>query len=108
MLPEARLGQRRRLCFTALVSGYTEDGAAFEEKATVRDVSVHGAYLCLSNRPRLQSELRVVIHGTDDPTGAGAISLRATVRHCEARRNKGQNGVGVFFIDDVEPEPPRD
>jgi len=107
-LPEARLGQRRRLCFTALVSGYTEDGVAFEEKATVHDVSVHGAYLCLSNRPRLQSELRVVIQSADDQTGAGAVSLRATVRHCEPRQNKTQNGVGVFFIEDVEPERPRD
>jgi len=108
ILPEARLGQRRRLCFTALVSGCTEEGVAFEEKATVRDVSVQGAYLCLNNRPRLQSELRVVIQGSDDPTQPGALSLRATVAHCEPRPHKGQNGVGVFFIEDEEPEPPRD
>jgi phosphoribosyl 1,2-cyclic phosphodiesterase len=105
VLPEGRLGQRRRLGFTALVSGCTEEGTPFEEKATVRDVSVQGAYLFLTKRPRLQSELRVVIQGTDDQ---GAVSLRATVTHCETRGNKGQNGVGVFFIEDAEPEPPRD
>jgi phosphoribosyl 1,2-cyclic phosphodiesterase len=107
-LPEARLGQRRRLCFPAMVSGYAEDGTAFEEKATIRDVSVQGAYLCLSSRPRLQSELRVVVAATDDHTGAGSVSLRATVTHCEPGQSKGQNGVGVFFIEDREPEPPRD
>lgn len=108
VLPEARLGQRRHLCFTATVSGQTEDGTAFEEKATLRDISVQGAYLCLSNRPRLQSELRVVITSPEDRNGAGALSLRATVTHCEPGRNKDQNGVGVFFIEDAEPEPPRD
>ena len=107
ILPEARLGQRRRLHFTAVVSGQTEDGTAFEEKATVRDVSVQGAYLCMVNRPRLQSELRVTIDSQDDATRPGALSLRATVTHCESR-NKDQNGVGVFFIEDAEPEPPRD
>jgi len=107
VLPEARLGQRRRLCFAATVSGLKEDGTPFEEKATVRDISVQGAYLCLSSRPRLQSELRVAIEGPQQ-AGTGALSLRATVTHCEKRRSKDQNGVGVFFIDDAEPEPPRD
>ncbi len=107
VLPEARLGQRRRLCFLATVSGRTEDGMPFEEKATVRDISVQGAYLWLHHRPRLQSELRVVIDGPQQ-AGAGALALRATVTHCEARRSKDQNGVGVFFIEDAEPEPPRD
>ncbi|MGB0036243.1 MAG: MBL fold metallo-hydrolase, partial [Candidatus Acidiferrales bacterium] len=44
---EARVGQRRRLRFAATVSGQTADGAIFEEKATVRDISLQGAYLCL-------------------------------------------------------------
>src|SRR6202167_3130977 len=34
---ESRIGQRRRLRYTATVSGQTEDGKSFEEKATVRD-----------------------------------------------------------------------
>jgi len=108
VLPEARLGQRRRLAFTANVSGQTEDGTPFEEKATLRDISVQGAYLCMSHRPRLQSELRVVIEPPEDQNRASALSLRATVTHCEAGRNKDQNGVGVFFIEDAEPDPPRD
>ena len=107
VLPEARLGQRRRICFAATVSGLTEDGTPFEEKATVRDISFQGAYLCLSNRPRLQSELRVVIEASQS-SAAGALSLRATVTHCETRRSKEQTGVGVFFIEDAKPEPPRD
>ena len=44
-MKETRLGQRRRLRFTATVSGQTEDGTPFEEKATVRDISLQGAYL---------------------------------------------------------------
>lgn len=107
-MPEARLGQRRRLAFTANVSGLTEDGTPFEEKATLRDISVQGAYLCMTHRPRLQSELRVVIEPQENQNGAGALSLRATVTHCEDGRTKSQNGVGVFFIEDAEPEPPRD
>ena len=38
-------GLRRRLRFTATVTGQTEDGAAFKKKAMVRDLSLHGAYL---------------------------------------------------------------
>ncbi|HTR46662.1 MAG TPA: MBL fold metallo-hydrolase [Verrucomicrobiae bacterium] len=108
LLPEARVGQRRRLCFTATVSGQAEDGTPFEEKAKVRDISVQGAYLSLTNRPRLQSELRVVIDSPEPQGTQSALSLRATVTHCEASRNKDGNGVGVFFIEDAEPEPPRD
>ena len=108
VLPEARLGQRRHLCFVATVSGQTEDGIAFEERATLRDISVQGAYLCMNNRPRLQSELRVIVESPEGRDGAGALSLRATVTHCEPGRGRDQNGVGVFFIEDAEPEPPRD
>jgi phosphoribosyl 1,2-cyclic phosphodiesterase len=107
-LPESRLGQRRRLRFAATVTGHAEDGTTFEEKATLRDISLQGAYLCLNNRPRLQSELRVVIEAAGDPNRGSLLSLRATVIHCEPGREKDQNGVGVFFIEDVESEPPRD
>jgi phosphoribosyl 1,2-cyclic phosphodiesterase len=107
-LPESRLGQRRRLRFAATVSGQAEDGTTFEEKATLRDISLQGAYLCLNNRPRMQSELRVVIEASGDPNRASVLSLRATVVHCEPGREKDQNGVGVFFIEDADSEPPRD
>src|SRR5579863_563199 len=78
-LPESRLGQRRGLRFAATVIGQTDDGTHFEEKATLRDISMQGAYLCLTNRPRLQSELRVVIEAAGDQNRASALSLRATV-----------------------------
>jgi phosphoribosyl 1,2-cyclic phosphodiesterase len=107
-LPESRLGQRRRMRLSATVCGQAEDGTAFEEKATLREVSLQGAYLFLKKRPRLQSELRVVIESTAESNQASAISLRATVVHCESLRGKEENGVGVFFIEDTEPEPPRD
>jgi c-di-GMP-binding flagellar brake protein YcgR len=107
-LPESRLGQRRRIRFAATVSGQTEDGASFEEKATLRDVSLQGAYLSLNNRPRLQSELRVVIEAAGEQNRSSTLSLRATVVHCAPGREENQNGVGVFFIEDAESESPRD
>lgn len=107
-LRESRLGQRRRLRFTATVSGRTEDGVPFEEKATVRDLSVQGAYLALSSRPRLQSELRVVIEASGDPTRSSLLSLRATVVHFDPGREKSQNGVGVVFIEESDAGRTRD
>jgi c-di-GMP-binding flagellar brake protein YcgR len=107
-LPESRLGQRRRLRFAATVTGQTDDGNSFEEKATLRDVSMQGAYLCLTNRPRLQSELRVVIEAVGEQNRTSQLSLRATVVHCARGREEGQNGVGIFFIEDAESESPHD
>ena len=104
----SRVGQRRRFRFTAVVSGLSEDGRTFEEKATVRDLNLQGAYLCLSNRPKLQSEVRVVIEATGDPAASSVISLRGTVVHFDAGREKSQNGVGVVFIDDSDPARPHD
>ncbi|HXZ10779.1 MAG TPA: MBL fold metallo-hydrolase [Candidatus Sulfotelmatobacter sp.] len=100
---ETRLGQRRRLRFNAVVSGHLDDGTPFQEKAMVRDLSLQGAYLCLKNRPRLQSEMRVVIEAAGDPSRSSMLSLRATVVHFDAGREKTQNGVGVVFIEDPEP-----
>ncbi|MGA7625983.1 MAG: MBL fold metallo-hydrolase [Candidatus Acidiferrales bacterium] len=105
---ESRLGLRRRLRFAATVTGQTEDGAAFEEKGMVRDLSLHGAYLALNSRPRLQSEVRVVIEATGDPTRSSVLSLRGNVVHFDPGREKNQNGVGVVFIEDPDPGRPRD
>jgi phosphoribosyl 1,2-cyclic phosphodiesterase len=98
----SRIGQRRRLRFTAIVSGQLEDGGAFEEKATVRDLSLQGAYLCLNNRPRLQSEMRVVIEASGEKDRSSMLSLRGTVIYCDPGREKTQNGVGVMFIEERE------
>jgi ribonuclease Z len=105
MMRGSRHGQRRRLRFLATVTGQSEDGAAFKEKATVRDLSLQGAYLCLNHCPKLQSELHVVIEASDDQKRASALSLRATVVHCEPGREKTQHGVGVVFIEDAGPTP---
>ncbi|MGC1256774.1 MAG: PilZ domain-containing protein, partial [Candidatus Acidiferrales bacterium] len=105
---ESRLGLRRRLRFAATISGLTDDGKPFEEKATVRDLSLQGAYLALNSRPRLQSEVRVVIEASGDPTRSSMLSLRGTVVHFDLGREKNQNGVGVVFIEDPDPGRPRD
>lgn len=105
---ESRLGQRRRLRFNATVSGQCEDGSMFEEKAMVRDLSLHGAYLCLNSRPRLQSEMRVVIEAAGDATRSSMLSLRATVVHFDPGREKNQNGVGVVFVEETDPRRPID
>ncbi len=107
-LPESRMGQRRRVRLAATVYGCNENGGTFEEKTILRDLGLQGAYLFLSNKPRLQSEVRVVVDAAEGENGNGAVSLRATVTHCERSHEKSQNGVGVFFIEDAAPEPPRD
>jgi hypothetical protein len=50
----------------------------------------------------------VVIEPVGDQNRSTALSLRATVVHCAPGRDENQNGVGVFFIEDAESEPPRD
>jgi len=105
---ESRLGQRRRLRFSATVNGQTEDGTPFQEKAVVRDLSLQGAYLCLNHRPRLQSELRVVIEAAGDHNRSSMLSLRGTVVHFDPGREKNQNGVGVVFNEEGDPGIPRD
>lgn len=105
---ESRIGQRRRLRFNATVTGQSEDGTSFEEKATVRDLSLQGAYLCLNSRPRLQSEVHVVIEAAGDQNRSSLLSLRGTVVHFDPGSEKNQNGVGVVFIEDPEPGRPRD
>jgi phosphoribosyl 1,2-cyclic phosphodiesterase len=107
-LRETRLAPRRRLRFNAVVTGQSEDGQAFEEKATVRDLSLQGAYLVLANRPKLQSELRVVIDAAGEQNRASLLSMRATVVHCKPGREHTQNGVGIVFIVDTDPAAPSD
>ena len=107
-LRESRVGLRRRLRFAATVSGSDESGKKFEEKAVVRDLSLLGAYLCLDSRPRLQSELRVVIEAAGEGNRASSLAFRGTVIHCDLGREKTQNGVGVLFIEETDSGLPRD
>jgi phosphoribosyl 1,2-cyclic phosphodiesterase len=106
-LRESRLAPRRRLRYTATVNGHNEDGAPFEEKVVIRDLSLQGAYLALAHLPKLQSELRVSIEAADE-SRSSILSLRGTVVHCKPGRENGQNGVGIMFIAEVDPVSPSD
>ena len=107
-LRESRSGQRRPVSFAATVRGIMEDGGSFEEKTMLRDLSVHGAYVFLSHKPRLQSELRVLIETSSGQNYRNVMSLRGTVVHCDAGSEKGQGGVGVVFIEEPDPGRPHD
>jgi phosphoribosyl 1,2-cyclic phosphodiesterase len=101
-LPKSRVGQRRRIRFAATVSGQADDGSHFEEKAIVRDISLQGAYITLKSRPKLQSEIRVVIEAAGDEDRSSVLSLRGNVMHFDQGREKGNNGVGVVFIEETD------
>jgi phosphoribosyl 1,2-cyclic phosphodiesterase len=107
-LRESRLGQRRPVNFSATVRGLTDQGGAFEERATLRDLSLNGAYISMSHRPRLQSEVRVVIETETGPNYRSVMSLRGTVVHCEPGPDKELVGVGVVFIEEADPGRPSD
>jgi phosphoribosyl 1,2-cyclic phosphodiesterase len=101
-LKDSRVGQRRRLRFSATISGIGEDGKSFEEKATVRDMSLHGAYLALTNRPALQSDVRVIIEASTADSHPSLLSLRGTVVYTEPATEKYKTGVGVLFVEDED------
>jgi phosphoribosyl 1,2-cyclic phosphodiesterase len=106
-LRERRMAPRRRLRFNAVISGQSEDGQNFEEKAVVRDLSLQGAYIVLANRPKLQSELRLVMEAAEQ-NRASQLTFRGTVVHCNPGRENAQNGVGVVFVAEVDPAAPSD
>ena len=60
------------------------------------------------NRPRLQSELRVVMEAAGEQSRAGLVSLRASVIHCKPGRENAQNGVGILFTTELDPTAPSD
>jgi phosphoribosyl 1,2-cyclic phosphodiesterase len=97
---EARVGQRRRFLLPATVNGIGEDGRPFEEDATLRDMSVQGAYLSLSHRPALQSELKITIDSPASENPASHPPLRGTVVHTEHSSEKSKTGVGVVFMEE--------
>jgi len=108
ILGESRAGQRRRIRFAATVTGQGEDGKTFQAKGTIRDLSLQGAYLLLPSRPRLQSEVRVVIEASNDPSRSSQLTLHGTVVHFEAGSEKEQNGVGVVFKQEPDSAARRD
>jgi phosphoribosyl 1,2-cyclic phosphodiesterase len=102
-LRESRSGQRRAVSFPVTVMGHAEDGGTFEERTMVRDLSLNGAYLCLSHRPKLQSEVRLLIETSAGQNYRSVMSLRGTVVHRDAGNEKNEIGVGVIFIEETEP-----
>jgi ribonuclease Z len=107
-LRESRVGQRRPVNFAATVRGVTDDGSSFEEKTVLRDLSLNGAYVFLSHKPRLQSEVRVLIETASGQNYRSVMSLRGTVVYRDAGPEKDQGGVGVVFIEEPDPGRPHD
>jgi phosphoribosyl 1,2-cyclic phosphodiesterase len=107
LMRPTRTGQRRSVFFRATVSGYSEDGRAFEEKIVVRDVSLQGALLHLAHLPRLQSEVKVKIEmPIDENHPSGLVVLRGYVVRREPAPNVNHNYVGVVFTEENDPELP--
>jgi len=95
----SRSSLRREAQFRATVSGTREDGRSFEEETVVRDVSLQGALIPLSNCPRLQSELLVDIETPGADGERQKMQLRGYVVRVDPDREKGSAAVGVVFTD---------
>ncbi len=96
----ARIGQRRNVKMSVVISGCTEDGRAFREQSEIRNVSIHGAYMVLSHRPRLQSEIEMILEGVDEITGKPFAPLKGTVVHHRAAQDGNAHGIGVAFVEE--------
>jgi phosphoribosyl 1,2-cyclic phosphodiesterase len=104
-LPTGRSGQRREGNLRAVISGFTNDGRAFQEETVIRDLTLQGALIYLQHIPRLQSELHVEMDdpGKENPA-AKRMRLRGHVVKLEpapkSRRNsQDQTAVGVVFTE---------
>jgi len=100
IMPAARSGQRQGAHFRAMVSGYTEEGRAFQEETVIRDLSLQGALIYLSHSPRLQSELQVMMEAPGkEGDGNSHLRLRGYVVRIEPGPEQNQAAVGVVFTD---------
>ena len=107
-LRETRVSPRRQIPLCATITGETEDGVPFEEKAAIRDISLQGAFLNLAHRPKLQSELKVVIETKGDNDVVRSLALRGTVVHREPSMRRDLTGVGLVFVAEADPGRIRD
>ena len=99
-----RTGQRRATYFPATVTGYSEDGCAFEEKTIVHDLSLLGAGLHLAHTPRLQSELKVRMQApVSEDRPDGPIHMRGYVVRHQAMPEKHLTAVGILLTEEVDP-----
>ena len=105
VIPSEREGQTREASLRARVTGSTQDGRAFETETVLRDLSLHGAMVYLDYRPKLQSELRILIESSANagPNGDGQgnsdVALRGYVVRIEPGPEKNQVGVGIVFTE---------
>jgi phosphoribosyl 1,2-cyclic phosphodiesterase len=106
-MASSRIAQRQRVHLEATVSGLSENGARFEEKAVVRDINFQGAYVALEHRPALQSQISVIL----TPPGAAeseSLALRGTVTRADTTQHEGKVGVAVVFAEDEDRMRARD
>ena len=100
VMPAARSGLRREARFHARVMGYTEEGRAFQEDTVIRDLTLHGALICLNHSPRLQSELQVMMETPGNEGHENShLRLRGYVVRLEPGPEKDQTTVGVVFTE---------
>jgi phosphoribosyl 1,2-cyclic phosphodiesterase len=95
---DTRVSQRRPVNFPAIISGQAEDGTEFEEQVTLKDISLHGAFVALQNRPRLQSEVKLCIETANNGQPNSMMSMRGTVVHRDSGPHGEQNGIGIVFM----------
>jgi hypothetical protein len=99
-MPAARTGLRREGRFPARVTGYTDEGRAFQEETVIRDLTLHGALIYLNHSPRLQSELHVQMDTPDhEGNGTTEMRLRGYVVRLEPGPEKDQTAVGIVFTE---------
>jgi len=100
IMPAARGVLRQEAHFRAQVSGYTEEGRAFEEETVIRDLTLQGALIYLNHSPRLQSELQVTLEAPGNEShGNSHMRLRGYVVRLEPGPEKDQTAVGIVFTE---------
>jgi phosphoribosyl 1,2-cyclic phosphodiesterase len=106
-MASSRIAQRQRVHVEATVSGVSDTGGRFEEKAIIRDINFQGAYIALEHRPALQSQIAVTLPLPGAP-GAETLALRGTVTRADASLHESKIGVAVVFAEDEDRIRARD
>jgi phosphoribosyl 1,2-cyclic phosphodiesterase len=98
-VPATREIARSNTALPARVTGCTIEGRPFEETAVVHDLSIQGAYVQISNAPRLQSTVQVALSGLDSSDPSREVVLRGYVVRVEPNPEAGTTGVGLLFTE---------
>src|SRR5712664_2522886 len=100
IMPTTRGGLRQEGHFRARVTGYTEEGRAFQEETVLRDLTLQGALIYLNHSPRLQSELQVTMESPgDEGQNHNHLRFRGYVVRLEPGPEKDQTAVGIVFTE---------